>query len=126
MNKRFFHFFAFLRGRRRDRGDRIFLIQLRQAMLSGPIVWSRLKFPGLITIVPSLMLAGIADAIASASDSPESSCERFARSASIADLQRKVDDVAVATDRLLRDTVPPPPAPPLHITACSRPAHSIP
>ena len=96
----------------------LFLIQLRQAMLSGPIDWPRLIFPGLITIALSLILAGIADAIVSASDSPDELLRSLSRvQQHIADLQRKVDDIAVATDRMSRNKVPPPPPPPMHVTA---------
>ena len=105
----------------------VFFSAMREASASNkPIVSSLhniLAMP-VIMIAGALLLAGLADLLAHASDpSPEITKNLSRINQSMADLQKRVDDVAVATDRLsrVRTPVAPPPAPPSHITASLAP-----
>jgi len=103
----------------------IFFIELRD--MRGGIVASlpRLLATPVITIAMALALAGLADLLAHASDTSPEVTRNFNRINSVlADVQKRVDDVAVAADRLARHravAATPPPAPPTHVTASLAP-----
>ncbi|MBC8106427.1 MAG: tetratricopeptide repeat protein [Anaerolineae bacterium] len=105
----------------------IFFFALRAAGVSNrPIVSSlpEILSTPVLMIAAALLLAGLGDLLAHASDtSPEISRNLSRINQSMADLQKRVDDVAVATDRLSRNRapLPAPPAPPSHVTASLAP-----
>ena len=105
----------------------IFFIELRNFSTANGILValpSLLTWP-LILIAIALILAGLADLLAHATDTSPEISRNFNRVHSVlADLQKRVDDMAVATDRISRVRAPlaPPPAPPAaHVTASLAP-----
>lgn len=105
----------------------IFFFELRAVGATNtPIISSlpRILATPTILIAAALLLAGLGDLLAHASDtSPEITRNLSRINQSMADLQKRVDDVAVAADRLARNRapLPAPPAPPSHITASLAP-----
>lgn len=105
----------------------IFFFALRAAGASNkPIISSlpEILSTPVLMIAAALLLAGLGDLLAHASDpSPEITKNLSRINQAMADLQKRVDDVAVAADRMSRVRTPiaPPPAPPTHITASLAP-----
>ena len=103
----------------------IFFIELRN--VGGGIVASlpKLLTMPVIMIGLALLLAGLGDLLAHASDTSPEITRNFSRiNSALADMQKRVDDVAVVADRISRTRGPtgtPPPAPPTHVTASLAP-----
>ena len=105
----------------------IFFIALRNFSTANGILTS---LPNLLTtpvimIGMALALAGLADLLAHASDTSPEITRNFNRlNSALADVQKRVDDVAVAADRISRNRnvhAAPAPAPPTHVTASLAP-----
>lgn len=104
----------------------IFFIELRN--LSGS-AWldsmPRLLGWPIVMIAIALALAGLADLLAHATDTSPEVSRNFNRvHSALADIQKRVDDMAVATDRISRARAPiaaPPSPPPSHVTASLAP-----
>jgi hypothetical protein len=102
----------------------IFFIELRN--LDGGIVVSlpRLLTMPLIMICIALLLAGLGDLLAHASDTSPEISRNFSRiNSALTEMQKRVDDMAVATDRISRARAPiaPPPVSPMQTNATLAP-----
>jgi soluble cytochrome b562 len=103
----------------------IFFLELRNRHAGIVASLPQLLTTPVIMIAMALLLAGLGDLLAHASDTSPEMTRNFSRINSVlADLQKRVDDMAVATDRISRtrgQVVAPPPAPPTHISASLAP-----
>jgi outer membrane protein assembly factor BamD (BamD/ComL family) len=98
----------------------VFFVQLRAAQAADTVSW--LVLAVLVGVGLSLALAGLADVLANRDTDPASETARaLARvQQQLTDMQRKVEDLGVAVDRMARNrapAVPGAPAAPGHVTA---------